>query len=97
MGVSTSRPGMAYPMQFARRTGLDVRGFGMSGSCKLQPAFAKALADAQFDALLLDAFSNPTPEQITERLFPFLFSAMGVPLRKTGNECLAAASCRFEK
>lgn len=84
MGVSTSRSGMAYPMQFARRTGLDVRGFGMSGNCKLQPAFAKALADAQFDALLLDAFSNPTPEQIIERLFPFIETVQaahpGVPL-----------------
>jgi len=84
MGVSTSRSGMAYPMQFGRRTGLDVLGFGMSGNCKLQPAFAHALADAQFDALVLDTFSNPTPEEIKERLFPFIETVQaahpGVPL-----------------
>ncbi len=84
MGVSTSRSGMAYPMQLGRRTGLDILGFGMSGNCKLQPAFAKALADASFDALVLDSFSNPTPEQIIERLFPFIETVQaahpGVPM-----------------
>ena len=96
MGASTSRAGMAYPMQMARNTGLNVLGFGMSGNCKLQPAFAQALADAQFDALLLDTFSNPTVEEINERLFPFIEKVQaahpGVPLifqrtiyRESGN------------
>ena len=96
MGVSTSRSGMAYPMQMARNTGLQVLGFGMSGNCKLQPAFAQALSDAQFDALLLDTFSNPTIEEIKERLFPFIETVQaahpGVPMifqrtiyRESGN------------
>ena len=96
MGVSTSRSGMSYPMQMARRTGVQVLGFGMSGNCKLQPAYAQALADAQFDALLLDTFSNPTEEEIRERLFPFIETVQtahpGVPLifqrtiyRESGN------------
>ena len=72
MAVSASRAGMGYPMQFGRYTGLNVLGLGMSGNCKLQPAFAQALADAKFDALVLDTFSNPTVEQIKERLFPFI-------------------------
>lgn len=84
MGVSTSRSGMAYPAQLARSTGLDILGYGMSGNCKLQPAYAKSLADARFDALLLDPFSNPTVEQIKERLFPFIETVQaahpGVPL-----------------
>lgn len=84
MGVSTSRPGMSYPVQLARRTGLTVLPFGMSGNCKLQPAYAQALSDAQFDALLLDTFSNPSIEQIKERLFPFIEQVQaahpGVPL-----------------
>lgn len=96
MGVSTSRSGMSYPMQMARRTGVQVLGFGMSGNCKLQPAYAQALADAQFDALLLDTFSNPTEAEIRERLFPFIETVQaahpGVPLifqrtiyRESGN------------
>lgn len=84
MGVSASRAGMAYPAQLCRKTGLDVLGLGMSGNCKLQPSFAKALADARFDALLLDTFSNPSVEQIKERLFPFIETVQaahpGVPL-----------------
>lgn len=72
MAVSASRSGMGYPMQFGRYTGLNVLGLGMSGNCKLQPAFAKALADAKWDALVLDTFSNPTVAQIKERLFPFI-------------------------
>jgi lysophospholipase L1-like esterase len=75
---------MAYPAQLGRKTGLDILGLGMSGNCKLQPSFAKALADAQFDALLLDTFSNPTVQQIKARLFPFIETVQaahpGVPL-----------------
>lgn len=96
MGVSSSRAGMGYPQQMARSTGLQVLGFGMSGNCKLQPSFAQALADAQFDALLLDTFSNPTIEEIQERLFPFIEKVQsahpGIPLifqrtiyRESGN------------
>ncbi|MCR5409212.1 MAG: SGNH/GDSL hydrolase family protein [Bacteroidales bacterium] len=84
MAVSASRSGMGYPQQFGRYTGMNVLGFGMSGNCKLQPAFAAALSDAQFDALVLDTFSNPSVEQIRERLFPFIETVQaahpGVPL-----------------
>lgn len=71
-GVSTSRPGMAYPAQFARRTGIQLLGLGCSGNSKLQPYFAAALADASVDAFIFDPFSNPTIEEIKERLFPFI-------------------------
>ncbi len=72
MGVSTSRSGMSYPMQLARATDLQVLSLTASGNCKLQQSFAKALADADVDALLLDTFSNPSIQQIKERLFPFI-------------------------
>lgn len=84
MGSSTSRSGMSYPMQLARRTGLTVLPWGMSGNCKMQPAFTQALCDAQFDALLLDTFSNPGIDEIKERLFPFIEQLQaahpGIPL-----------------
>ncbi len=72
MGVSTSRSGMSYPVQFARRTGLQILSIAASGQCKLQDSFARAIADAQVDAMIFDTFSNPTIEMIQERLFPFI-------------------------
>ena len=71
-GSSTSRPGMTYPAQFSRHTGIQLLSLGCSGNCKLQPYFAAALAEAQVDAFLFDTFSNPSPQEVQERLFPFI-------------------------
>ena len=83
-GSSTSRAGMTYPAQFSRNTGIQLLSLGCSGNSKLQPYFAKALAAADVDAYIFDSFSNPTPEQIEERLFPFIETIQaakpGVPL-----------------
>ena len=84
-GSGCSRPGLAYPAQLARMTGYNIINVGMSGNSKLQDYFARALADApDIDAYLFDAFSNPSPEQIKERLFPFIelirAAKPGVPL-----------------
>ena len=71
-GVSVSRSGMTYPMQFMRNTGIQLLGLGCSGNSKLQPYFADVLIAADADAILLDAFSNPDAKMIEERLFPFI-------------------------
>ena len=71
-GVSTSRAGMSYPMQLMRWTGLQFLSLGCSGNCKMQPYFADVLCDAEVDALVFDAFSNPDAKMIEERLFPFI-------------------------
>lgn len=71
-GVSTSRPGMSYPMQLMRWTGLQFLSLGCSGNCKMQPYFAEVLCDADVDALVFDSFSNPDAKMIKERLFPFI-------------------------
>lgn len=71
-GISISRSGMSYPMQLMRRTGIQILSLGCSGNCKLQPYFADVLCDAKVDALVFDAFSNPSPQMIEERLFPFI-------------------------
>ncbi len=71
-GISTSRAGMAYPAVFSRETGLQMLCLGCSGNCKLQDYFADVLAAADVDAFVFDSFSNPSPEQIEERLFPFI-------------------------
>ena len=71
-GISTSRAGMAYPAIFSRETGLQLLSLGCSGNCKMQDYFADVLAAADVDAYIFDAFSNPSIEQIKERLFPFI-------------------------
>lgn len=71
-GISVSRSGMTYPAQFTRHTGIQLLSLGCSGNCKLQPYFAAVLCDADVEAFLLDTFSNPTAEEIDERLFPFI-------------------------
>ena len=71
-GISTSRSGMTYPAQFTRATGIQLLSLGCSGNCRLQSYFADALAAADVDAFIFDSFSNPSPEQIEERLFPFI-------------------------
>ena len=71
-GACASRSGMTYPAQFSRHTGIQLLSLGCSGNCKLQPYFAAALAEAQVDAFLFDTFSNPSPQEVQERLFPFI-------------------------
>ena len=71
-GVSTSRAGMTYPAIFSRETGLQLLSLGCTGNCKMQDYFADVLAAADVDAFIFDSFSNPSIEQIKERLFPFI-------------------------
>ena len=71
-GISTTRSGMSYPMQLMRWTGIQFLSLGCSGNCKMQPYFADVLCDADVDALVFDAFSNPDAKMIEERLFPFI-------------------------
>lgn len=83
-GISTSRPGMSYPMQLMRMTGLQFLSLGCSGNCKMQPYFGEVLCDAEVDALVFDSFSNPNAQMIEERLFPFIEQLQkahpGIPL-----------------
>ena len=83
-GISTSRPGMSYPSQLMRNTGLQILNLGCSGNCKMQPYFADVLCDAKVDALIFDAFSNPNAKMIEERIIPFIEKIQaahpGIPL-----------------
>ena len=71
-GISTTRSGMSYPMQFMRRTGLQVVPLGFSGNCKMQPYFADVLADVEADAYVFDPFSNPSAKVIKQYLMIFI-------------------------
>lgn len=71
-GASAGRPGMTWTARLARETGLDFFNLGYSGHCKLQPEFARMLAETEADAFVLDAFSNPSAREIDERLDAFV-------------------------
>ena len=84
-GAQVERPALTYSAQLSRMTGYHFINMGFCGNSTLQPYFADALLDAEdVDAYVFDAFSNPTPQQVDERLFPFIekFQARkpGVPL-----------------
>lgn len=71
-GICVSRPGMSYPVQLMRNTGIQFLNLGCGGNGKMQPHFAEILCDADVDALVFDTFSNPSAEIIADRLFPFI-------------------------
>ena len=71
-GYGVSRSSMGWTSQLSRMTGMDFLCLGCSGNSRLQPYFAKALADADVDAFVFDGFSNPTPEMIQANLFDFI-------------------------
>lgn len=71
-GISASRSGMTYPARFGRDNGYYVCNLGFSGKSKLQKYFASILADAQADAFVFDAFSNPSAAEIRERFDGFV-------------------------
>jgi lysophospholipase L1-like esterase len=71
-GTGVSRPGMAYPARLERATGFQFINLGTSGLCKMEQFTAKVAAQCSADAFLFDCFSNPSAEQINERLVPFV-------------------------
>ncbi|NDV79420.1 hypothetical protein D0T57_10605 [Dysgonomonas sp. 511] len=71
-GASAGRPGMAYPARLNRALGFEFPNLGISGQCKLDAFLAHIAADTEADAFVLDVFSNPSPQQIEERLERFV-------------------------
>lgn len=83
-GSNTSRGGMTWIAQMSRETGLEMLSLGCGGNCRLQDYFAEVMAAVDCEAYIVDAFSNPTPKEIRERLFPFIETLQaakpGVPI-----------------
>ena len=71
-GSCASGAGLTWPAFLSRATNLHLCSFGMSGNSKLQPYLGDEFAAAKPDALICDAFSNPTVAQIGERIRPFI-------------------------
>lgn len=71
-GSCASGAGLTWPAFLSRSTGLHLCSFGMSGNSKLQPYLGEVFGKTKADALICDAFSNPTVEQIGARIRPFI-------------------------
>ena len=71
-GSCASGAGLTWPAFLSRSTGLYLCSFGMSGNSKLQPYLGEVFGQTKAEALICDAFSNPTVQQIEERIRPFI-------------------------
>lgn len=71
-GASASRPGLAYPAQMSRTTGLNFINLGLSGNAKMEQSVGEMLADINPRAFILDCVPNPSPEQIKSRTAKFV-------------------------
>jgi len=71
-GASAGRPGLTYSSRIQRATGWEIPNLGYSGLCKLEPFYARIVADTDADAFVFDCFSNPKAEEIDARLQEFV-------------------------
>lgn len=71
-GASASRPGMAYPAQLSRSTGLNFINLGVSGSAKIEAAVADMIAPMKADLFILDFVPNSTADIVEERTESFV-------------------------
>ena len=71
-GSCASGAGLTWPAFLSRSTGLHLCSFGMSGNSKLQPYLGEVFGKVKADALICDAFSNPSVAVIGQRIRPFI-------------------------
>ena len=83
-GVATGRAGQIVPGYLSRATGLAFNSLGVSGDCRMQPQFARALAQCDAEAFVFDAFSNGNDKTVEANLFRFIETIQaakpGVPM-----------------
>lgn len=71
-GASASRPGMTYAALLERNLNVEFVNLGISGLCKLEPSLATMISTLDAKAYIVEGFSNPTAQQIRERLENFV-------------------------
>jgi hypothetical protein len=71
-GGCASRPGMAYPAILGRRFDCPVINLGFSGNGEMEPEMAEIIRTVDPSVFVLDCLPNMAPEQITERIVPFV-------------------------
>ena len=71
-GAGVTRPGLTWSAQLSRMTGLMFINMGFCGNCKLQPFYAQVLGRSDAEAYVIDAFSNPSAQEVKDRLYIFI-------------------------
>ncbi len=71
-GAGVSRPGLTWNAQLSRMTGLMFINMGFCGNCKFQPFYAQVIGKSDAEAYVIDAFSNPSAQEIRDRMFVFI-------------------------
>lgn len=71
-GIAASRPGMTYPARIQRALGTEVINLGMAGLCKMEEFYNNVADDIMPDMFIIDPFSNPSAEEIDDRLDRFV-------------------------
>lgn len=70
--VTCSPRRVSKPTRTSACLGFGFINLGASGQCKLDTFFARIAAETRADAFLFDTFSNPSAQQIDERLEGFV-------------------------
>ncbi len=71
-GGCATRPGMAHTNILQRRLNREVVNLGFSGNARLDPEIARLMAASDASVFVVDPLPNCTPEQVEERMEPFL-------------------------
>lgn len=71
-GGCASRPGMAYPAILGRMLDRPVINLGFSGNGKMEAVLGDLLAEVDAAVYVLDCLPNLKPEEVTERVEPFV-------------------------
>lgn len=71
-GGCASRPGMAYTAIVGRKLNVPVINLGFTGNGRMELALADLLAELDPSVYVLDCLWNMTPEQVNERVAPFV-------------------------
>jgi len=71
-GGCASRPGLAFPAIVGRKLDVPVVNLGFSGSGRMEPALSELLAELDPSVYVLDCLWNMSPEQVRERVEPFV-------------------------
>ena len=73
-GGCASRPGMAYPSILGRMLDRPVINLGFSGNGRMEAALGALLAEVNAAVYVLDCLPNLKPEEVTERVEPFVIA-----------------------
>ncbi len=73
-GGCASRPGTAYPAILGRMLDRPVINLGFSGNGRMEAALGVLLAEVDTAVYVLDCLPNLKPEEVTERVEPFVIA-----------------------